>query len=243
LLDRPQQAFASLQQSAPSTQHFWMPPQHPLFSVQHFRPLSQQSSLASATQQADWSAQQASFLVQQLSALSTTLDSCLAVSFVEQQAATFVTAVFVGLLQADWSAQQVSFLVQQLPAVSATLDSCLAVSFVEQQAVTFVAAAFVELQQAFASLQHAKPSAQHFWTEAQYPLFSVQHFSPLSQQPSLASATQQALLGLQQASLSEQQSFACSSAKTAPMNRMFRSSNEPAISLLDMKDSPVNVVW
>jgi len=62
----PQQAFASSQQAAPSTQHFCTAAQQPLLSAQHFIAASQQPSLASATQHADFSVQQASFFVQQL---------------------------------------------------------------------------------------------------------------------------------------------------------------------------------
>ena len=90
-----------------------MAAQQPLLSVQHFRPLSQQPSLASATQQADLSAQQASILVQQLSGLPVAL-------------------------------------------------VCLATSFTEQQPAALVVTAFVGPQHAFASLQQAKPSEQHF---------------------------------------------------------------------------------
>ena len=53
---------------------------------------------------------------------------------------------------ADLSAQQASF-VAQLP--------CFATTLAEQQPATF-AMAFVEPQHAFASLQQAKPSVQHF---------------------------------------------------------------------------------
>jgi hypothetical protein len=54
---------------------------------------------------------------------------------------------------ADFSAQQASFVVQQ-PAFFST-------TFAEQQPATF-ATAFVGPQHAFASLQQAKPSVQHF---------------------------------------------------------------------------------
>jgi hypothetical protein len=57
-----------------------------LFSVQHFWPFSQQPSFASATQQADFTAQQAIFFMQQL--------ACFATSAPEQQAATLATAFF-----------------------------------------------------------------------------------------------------------------------------------------------------
>jgi hypothetical protein len=124
-----------------------------VFSAPRFRPFSQQS-LASTTQQPDWSEEHASFGVQQLVFFATTLP--------EQQPATF-------------------------------------------------AMAFAGPQQAFASLQQAKPSVQHFWTAAQQLLFAAQHFRPLSQQPSRAFASQQALFSLQQASLATQQSLGFSS--------------------------------
>jgi hypothetical protein len=118
--------------------------------------------------------------------------------------------------QADASAQQASFFVQQL--------------------ATFTAA-FVGPQHALASLQHAKPSVQHFCTAAQQPLFSAQHFMPFSQQPSFASASQQALLGVQQARLAEQQSFGCASATVTPANSRPRARSELANSLVNMNFS------
>jgi hypothetical protein len=127
---------------------------------------------------------------------------------------------------ADFSAQQATFGVQQFAFFSTVLA--------EQQPATF-AAAFVGPQHAFASLQQAKPSVQHFWTAAQQPLFSAQHFSPFSQQRSRASAEQQALFSLQQASLAEQQSLGFSSAATAPVSSRPRARNEPANSFLNME--------
>jgi hypothetical protein len=88
-------------------------------------------------------------------------------------------------------------------------------------------------QQAFASLQHASPSVQHFWTAEQQPLVSAQHFSPLSQQPSLASAIQQPLPGEQQARLAAQQSWAESEAEKPPNSRP-KVRNDPAKSLVNI---------
>jgi hypothetical protein len=89
-------------------------------------------------------------------------------------------------------------------------------------------------QQAFACAQHAEPFAQQFCGAAQQPLFSAQHFMPFSQQPSLASASQQALLGLQQASLAAQQSFDFSPAAPVPANSPSMRI-EPAKSFVNMR--------
>jgi hypothetical protein len=130
--------------------------------------------------------------------------------------------------QADGVLQQASFWSQQL-ALAATV-------FTEQHAAAVVATVFVAgPQQAFASLQQAMPSVQHFCTAAQQPLFSAQHFWPFSQQPSLASATQHALWGLQQASLAVQQSLACSSAEANPASMAPRTANEPTSSFANME--------
>jgi len=112
-------------------------------------------------------------------------------------------------------------------------------SLVVQQ---FVAVVWVGPQQAFASLQQADPSVQHFWTAAQQPLFSAQHFNPFSQQPSRASAAQQAVFSLQQASLAEQQSLGVSAATTAPVSISPKARNEPTNSFVYMESSPVDVI-
>ena len=112
-------------------------------------------------------------------------------------------------------------------------------AFSEQQLAP-LAICLVGPQQSLASSQQAFPSVQHFWTAAQHPLFSAQHFSPFSQQPSLASAAQQALFSLQHASLAEQQSFGLS---TAPESRVPRTTNEPVNSFANMEISPVDDVW
>jgi hypothetical protein len=78
---------------------------------------------------------------------------------------------------------------------------------VAQQFATF-ASVFAGPQHALASVQQAKPSVQHFCTAAQQPFFSEQHLRPFWQQPSLASAAQQAIFALQQARLAVQQSWA-----------------------------------
>lgn len=79
------------------------------------------------------------------------------------------------------------------------------------------------------------PWMRHFGTAAQQSLFSEQQFRPLWKLPSFVLATQQALCGSQQASLSEQQFFACSLATTAPTNTNLKPSNEPAIKLVDVE--------
>jgi hypothetical protein len=94
-------------------------------------------------------------------------------------------------------------------------------------------------QHAFDFSQHTEPVAQHFCTAAQQPLSSAQHFMPFSQQPSFASATQQALFGWQHASFLAQQSFAPSSAALMPVNNRPRVNNDPANSFVNMEDSPV----
>ncbi len=63
-----------------------------------------------------------------------------------------------------------------------------------------------------------------------------------SQQPSLASATQQALFSLQQARLAEQQSLGFSPAANAPVNSRPRTRNEPANSCVNMELSAVSFV-
>ena len=83
-----------------------MAPQQPLFSEQHFRPFSQQPSLASATQQADFSAQQARFLVQQLSELLAALTCGVVTNFAVQQSTALDTVAFTGPQQAFASLQQ-----------------------------------------------------------------------------------------------------------------------------------------
>jgi hypothetical protein len=60
-----------LQHFDPSAQHFCTPAQQPWFSAQHFFADSQQPSFVSAEQQADSSAQQANFIVQQLATVVT----------------------------------------------------------------------------------------------------------------------------------------------------------------------------
>lgn len=127
--------------------------------------------------------------------------------------------------QADFSVQQAGFLAQQLAFAAS--------GFVAQQAVAVAATGFVVPQHALASLQQAEPSVQHFGEAEQQACFSSQHFRPFSQQPNLASAAQQALLGVQQASLAEQQSLACSAPEAPPASSAPRTRNEPANSFVN----------
>jgi hypothetical protein len=116
--------------------------------------------------------------------------------------------------QADLSLQQASFAVQQSAVLTAV---------------------FVVPQQALAIAQQAEPSRQHLGGAEQHSFFSAQQLRPFSQQPNLASATQQALFSLQQASLAEQQSRGSSPVMPIPVNRSAKVRNEPANNLVNME--------
>jgi ureidoglycolate hydrolase len=121
------------------------------------------------------------------------------------------TQHFCGAAQQAFFSSQHFIALSQQPSLAGAAQQAIGgaqhANFLAQHPFSRAAFFMAIPQQALASLQQSMPSTQHFCGAKQHGFLSAQHFIPFSQQPSLASAAQQAEGGSQHASFRAQQSF------------------------------------